>query len=329
MNEAVANRTIRLLALVGAAAIIVLVIGLAAKLLQGPIKSLASLFSAISLTRERIVLEISPSSVFSGEQFLLAWKHEKRAEEGIYDFSYPCHPGLSITTEEKVIPCNSAYSVTGRTNLPLTAELKEGGSSDVPLTIAFTPEEADRPSISSTENVTIVAGEPSATTTPRTGTPTGGGRSTGPTFGQGTTTTIPISPAPRINPSGVPDLKVEIVGIGVLLRTATSTTEVFVARNTILQGEKAAIVFDVKNVGDNISGEWKFSAQLPISGGNFVSDMQPSLAPGNGVRFTIGFENLNNAGSNTVTITVDPEAKIWRDPNRLNNNIAVTVQRGY
>lgn len=331
MANGITNRKdlLRPLALVGALILAILAVGLAAQFLRGPARSLGSLLSSISFSRERIDVGVSPATVFTGEPFVVSWTHEGKSENGSYELSHPCLANLKLALESReLIPCDSGFAIAGQNSITLLPESTREGSSDLPITITFIPDGADRPSLSGSKSVTIMSRSgtetpPTApTVTPRPGGTTGGGGA--PTFGSSTSTITSI--APRINPNGTPDLKLEIVGIGIL---ATSSNT-FVSQTSVGRGEKAAIVFDVKNIGDNVSGEWTFKAQLPVpNGGDFLSETQPSILPGNGVQFTLGFENLNNPGANTVTILVDPEAKIVRDPNRLNNSVSLTVTRNY
>lgn len=324
------GKILRPLALVVAIALAVLILGAAARLLSGPAKSIALFLSAISLASEAITVEVNPTTVLSGEKFFVTWEHKKKTEDGAYDFLYPCRAGLRIMLETKEsIPCNSAFAVTGKSSLAAIAEWNKEAPLDLPVTIAFTPQGADRPTLAATGIVTIASSktisEAYATTTPKRSTE-GSPAASGQTFANGSTTTIALTP--RINPSGVPDLRVEIMATGILATTSTSSA-IFIPKTSAGEGERAAIVFDVKNGGDNVSGEWRFRAQLPVTNGDFLSDIQPSLAPGNGVRFTIGFESLNNSGANTAIITVDPESKIARDQNRTNNSANVVITRGY
>jgi len=62
--------------------------------------------------------------------------------------------------------------------------------------------------------------------------------------------------------------------------------------------------------------------------GDFIATSSVSLAPGDRIRFTIGFGELSNAGANGAAITVDPEDLI-SDSNRANNAASTTLIRAY
>lgn len=133
---------------------------------------------------------------------------------------------------------------------------------------------------------------------------------------------LPV-PGPRILPNGVPDLSIQIVSIGVI---SDATGEFSVATSVPPTGQ-TGIVFDVANVGTAVSERWYFTANLPVLGGLFASEPQPPLAPGERIRFTIGFRNLLNRGENRAVFTVDPQNAL-RDANRANDSATAVIIRG-
>ena len=87
-----------------------------------------------------------------------------------------------------------------------------------------------------------------------------------------------------------------------------------------------AVVFDVKNMGTNVSGVWNLQATLPTDNGSFTSPDQPSINPGDLIRFTLQFDRLQSAGTNTATILIDPSQRLLGDP-RQNNMGTATIFR--
>ncbi|MBI4085557.1 MAG: hypothetical protein HY432_03600 [Candidatus Liptonbacteria bacterium] len=167
---------------------------------------------------------------------------------------------------------------------------------------------------SSNSALTGTTGTPTSTVTTTVTNPS---RTTStPANSSGIPTVVPATP-------GVPDLEIKTVDIGIL------EGNTFVHADSVKSGQKAAIVFDIKNIGTRVSPEWDFYAQIPSSVGNYKSNLQSPLAPGEYVRFTLGFDNLNSSGTNFISITADPDSKVSGDPNRANNVATTTIVRGY
>lgn len=309
--------------------LLILIIGGITRLAQKglPEGGFKGLFSAIFLSREQIVLTASPASTQSGGSVSLSWTHEKKNREGMYELSYPCWPSFKLQAGGKDIPCNSAFPVEGASIL-ITPVSENTGSIDIPVTVAFTAKDANRPSLSASTVVTVTPKEikKEETKTPTTNRPGTSGSTQTPIAGEKKTTVYPIqggSGARTFDPNGYPDLLIEIIDTGILVG------ETFVKSSFVGQGQRAAIVFSVKNIGTNITPDWKFKANLPTANGEFTSETQTPLYPGDRIEFTIGFDNPNNQGSNTVNLVVDPEGRIFKDPNRINNYATVSINRNY
>lgn len=319
--------------------LLILLVGAGAKLAQKirGANLVSSLFSAISLSSERIVVSANPSAVSSGKPFVISWTHEKQHEDGSYELTYPCRPNFDLTLDSKEsIPCNAAFPVTGKTSLAIIPILDADTSVDMPVSITFTPNGAFRAALSGSAIVTVSPKDQASTDGNHT---QGSGTTTSPSptssssneGGSGTLTPGPktekIFPTgSRIDPNGVPDLAIEIVDSGILLN-AGSSTETFVPKGVLSANDRAAVVFDVKNIGTNVSGAWHFTASLPIAGGDFTSDTEAPLAPGDKIRFTIGFDNIP-IGSSVAKFTVDPQNEVSRDIHRTNNSVSITLVRG-
>jgi hypothetical protein len=70
-------------------------------------------------------------------------------------------------------------------------------------------------------------------------------------------------------------------------------------------GNRPSVKFTIKNVGTNWTGTWRFSAEIPTrSPYTFRSDPQQSLAPGESIDYTLGFDRART-GIGTVTITAN------------------------
>lgn len=308
--------------------VLILIIGGITRLVQKglPEGGIKGLFSAIFLSREQIVVTAASAQIASGGADSLSWTHEKKSREGAYELSYSCWPSFKLQTGGKDIPCNSAFPVEGASIL-VTPVSENTESIDIPITITFTAKGANRPSLSASTVITVTPAE-TKQDEPKAPTPPTGGTSGGavtPKPGERKTTVYPIpgGGTRTFNPGGFPDLAIEIIDTGILVG------DTFIKSSTVGQGQRAAVMFSVKNIGTNITPDWKFKANLPTANGEFTSETQTPLYPGDRIEFTIGFDNPNNQGSNTVNLVVDPEGRIFKDPNRVNNYASVVINRAY
>ncbi|MFM2330932.1 MAG: hypothetical protein RLZZ26_439 [Candidatus Parcubacteria bacterium] len=128
------------------------------------------------------------------------------------------------------------------------------------------------------------------------------------------TDTYQISGTAKTAPYGDPDLAVAVVSTGYLTQASTDS---FVASTTVPLGDRAAVHFTVTNIGTNWSGTWTFSASIPTRPAyTFHSPVQQSLAPGDSVDYTLGFDQAVTGPNQVITITIDP---IGIDSNANNN----------
>lgn len=164
----------------------------------------------------------------------------------------------------------------------------------------------------------VTATSTPATTIPVVTTPT-------PTPSQGTETVnvYPAGGTVAVTPYGKADLMVTITEVGYL---STASTASFVKSNTVPEGKRPAIKFTVRNTGTNVTGSWEFTAKLPTrSTYTFDSPNQRSLAPGEYVDYTLGFDKADD-GTNDIIVTVD-SGKDVAESSESNNvdTVEVTV----
>lgn len=199
------------------------------------------------------------------------------------------------------------------------------GSAAVYLGSAFTPadEKAD---------LEVVPGEsipfePAASTTTPVETPATPGttpttptRPTTPVAGQGTSGTYPVGGSVAVPqaPYGKADLTVSVLSVGYLNSADTDTYRV---SNEVPDGKRGAIKFVVTNKGTNVTGTWKFKAEIPTSPSyTFTSPTQKSLNPGDKIEYVLGFDKTKEGNDRRITITVDTGKDV--DESNENNNYA-------
>ncbi|MES2226041.1 MAG: CARDB domain-containing protein [Patescibacteria group bacterium] len=169
---------------------------------------------------------------------------------------------------------------------------------------------------SSTPIATTTATTTTATTT--TNTPAKPAHTAGTATGGYTVTTTTNQP---IAPYGDPDLVVRITSVGYL---TTSDVDSYVSGD-VPNGKRGAFKFTVTNAGTNVTGSWKFRADVPMSSTyTFTSPTQPSLNPGDSVDFVLGFDKPKAGDNRTITVMVD-SGKDVHESNEGNNEDSRTI----
>lgn len=301
----------------------------------------AALLTGISLTPETLTLEAEPATVPSDEHTVFTWAHANKTKEGLYEIRYPCNSEVRLhTVVGEMIPCDSGFEIGTARSLAIIPASNASSSVSLLVSISFIEKESKNKRVTGSTVLSVLpkkAEQTGTTTPPEVEAPRPVPAVPQPIIQPGTpsTTYYPQVPGgatpPPINPNGVPDLSIQILATGIASTSTATTTESFSPKSSILQGQRPAIQFIVKNIGTNESGEWNFNAQIPTSlaGGDFTSAPQPSLRPGDFVLFTIAFDDLRNTGENRARFLVDPSAKITKDQNRLNNEATAVITRGY
>lgn len=137
-----------------------------------------------------------------------------------------------------------------------------------------------------------------------------------------TPTVIQVPVTVPVTPYGDPDLSVRLLATGYL---RTADTDSFVRDNEVPEGERPAVKFRVTNTGTNHSGAWEFEAKLPTTSSyTFKSRRQASLAPGQYVDFTLGFDRPKD-GEQTIKITIDSGDDV-DESNERNNTLSIDIE---
>jgi hypothetical protein len=98
------------------------------------------------------------------------------------------------------------------------------------------------------------------------------------------------------------------------------TTKSIVPSINVPAGMEAAVKFKITNIGDNYTGHWTFSVNLPSdTDPHYTSAEQQNLAPGDRIEYVLGFEkSLSNNGSGTAVIIADP-SNLIKELSKVNN----------
>lgn len=203
------------------------------------------------------------------------------------------------------------------------------GTAAVYLGSVFTPSPAASLSVVSTASTTIPFGQASSTistpiaaanpTTPTAQKPVipSAGKTTTGTYPLGATTTQSTTTL-----SGLPDFIVKINAVGYL---ATSSAASFVASSTVPAGSRPAVSFTIKNIGTNATGAWRFSATIPAQSAYvYQSQPQQSLAPGDSIDYTMGFDQADTGADKMISITANFD-KAVTESNMKNDTASTTI----
>ncbi len=121
---------------------------------------------------------------------------------------------------------------------------------------------------------------------------------------------------------GLPDLSVTILATGYL---AGDSTDSFVPASIIPPGARPAVKFSIANNGTNTTGPWNFLAEIStINHYVFNSPIEQSMAPGDHIVFTMGFNQAVPGPAQVITVVADPNNLI-QESNEGNNSASAAV----
>jgi len=298
--------------------------------LVAAVSNFTSIF--VPANEKPITFNLETYNVDVEEPFTLAWTHQTRLS-GTYLFQYDCRENVSVEAKDsdgilKEVTCDTPFSFKNENN---TASLifysTQGRFTDIPINLTFIPEDSSKATQQGSALLTIVnknisdEGSPvSVGGTVSRGAETKETHLIGGNRGTSDTTDINVS-----NPARIPDLKVTVLATGVV----DKTTNDFTPSVAVGENDRAAIRFEVRNVGTKSSGIWSFIIDLPISSGTYVfrSDSnQRSLNPGERIEYTLGFDSINRTNDTIeAIINIDTERRV-AETNRENNTASAVIE---
>lgn len=293
--------------------------------------------SSVFIPAEKLVVASDTYTIASGDTFTLKWALETSSTApigGSYTISYPCIDGVHLEAvgrdSNDIIFCNTVFHFLNNDNsLALVGFSTKGATVNLPVSVYFTRNEESSPSTRANVTITIT-GETSAEAVkppvqPSTNTNTGTGNATGTNSGLNgnfQNTQIVQIPGSGIatsgsNPNGNIDLTATILETGYI----NKDTLAFVAAKEVKPDQRAAIRFEIVNLGSKAAKDWTFAAVLPTFPGYiFQSNTQQTLMPGDRVQFTLGFDSIIKKTENEFIINVDPIGSV-QETNKTNNII--------
>lgn len=331
--------TLKVLSVIGAGAVIVGVAwvgfrGLslfpnAKTFLANAVAGLQSVF----VPADRIVISTVDNQIVVNKPFTLTWEHRGKNNDGSYVFSYECSDDVFLARRDS----GTQTTIFCNTQVPVSADEKEialiavgsiDGVVEIPVRITFTGNTLTAPSLRGDAVLFVqdtYLDTATSTDTVSPAAPSDGGSQTNqmtdavvvPQY-----TTVPVITQPFSDPNGKTDLAVRVLGYGLVnTKTGVFTEEDEIPRD-LPSGKRAAIRFEIVNLGTKESGAWEFEVKLPTSPSyTYNSDRQQSLFPGDKIVYTIGFDRVRNADEGDYTITADPDKKI-EESNERNNIVS-------
>ncbi|MBL7045440.1 MAG: hypothetical protein ISR99_00155 [Parcubacteria group bacterium] len=121
---------------------------------------------------------------------------------------------------------------------------------------------------------------------------------------------------------GEADLTARVLSTGIVDRSTNSYT----ATTTIKTSDRAAIRFEIENIGGKPTGAWTFNVVLPTYPSHiFHSTTQRELASGDKIEFTMGFDQIADNEEGEIIINVDPTQSV-KEKTKENNIVKHTIK---
>ena len=285
---------------------IVLIIALASygivKLVPKAVSSLSSIsvsLSSVFKPAEKIIVTASPLPLQSGQPFTLSWTHTSKSDaNGTYNLAYACANSITLKSQSdnKTIACEKLFPLGKETSINLVAISNKSASAELPLSLLFS--KANETAITVKGDTVLEIKNPTIQTSVNTSTTT-------------------KSQVPKKSSSSNADLTVNLIATGVI-----NNANQFVSGRVAQVGEKVAVRFEIANIGGKNTGVWNWGATLPIPAPQNIynSANEISLAPGDRIEFTLGYQRTS-AGQNQIVIVADPAKSVVQ--NDRNNDAKV------
>lgn len=262
---------------------------------------------------------ITRKTIKTGESFEISFQNFN--ENNLYTFYYPCLEGVSFTifeNQEKIECGKDFYLLNRKDKVSIVGFSTKERIVSVPIRIG--KQESNSQKVEYLYDFKLTITNPTTNNTDNTKKP------------EETTNNNVYIPTYY----GKPDLMVRITDTGIIDRN----TSRFTKTSYINSSDKVAVKFEVRNIGDNVSGIWNFTATLPsLSTPNYQSPNQISLKPGDRIEFTLSFDNPSivynnqyntyayynyNLPNSLFTVNVDPLNQV-NESVESNNTDSVTV----
>jgi hypothetical protein len=334
------ERVLKLLAVGGFIALIILIAWLGIQLVRVAPSALTSLASIADVVYnyEDIKVDVASDKAVANadESFGLSWHVPKTP--GDFVFAFTCTDGIAIDvrtigSEIKPVLCGDDMTLGSVSGVDVLVHSEKNRFADIPYSITFVPTNENITPIVATSTITVVNAAISplanATTTPTLPTepvkpnpvpetpkpavvPTPAKPTkpvtkpvTVPTY----TYAIPVS-----NPNGYTDIVTTLIQVG------TINNGSFLTNGVVDNDTNGAILFAIKNIGTKTSDTFTYTVSLP-DGTTYTSPVQSALKPNERAQIAIGFTASNMTGAKSIRVTVTNAG----ENNLANNSVSGSV----
>ena len=280
--------------------------------------SLSAALYSVFVPVENATITADKSIINSGEDFTINFKKGDTSVSGLFAMSYACNSNADLVSVEtnglKKINCDTPYYLLDNDNSIKIRATTVDSVTRLIVTGSF--ENNDTQKVENVGIIRVTIKNPSAGNI----IPANSNKPVSNTSNPTVTLVNPAS-APTQTYYGKPDLAVRLLQVGLL----NSFNNQITSQTQFSYSDMVGIKFEIRNDGDTNTGLWYFTATLPsLSTPIYNSNTQISLKPGESIIFTLGFTNLTNIYSNTITISADPLKQI-AESNEYNNVIFSTI----
>jgi len=336
------DTVLRILAILGFLAVIVIGILLAIQVVHLAPKAFSSLASIAQNIHEYrptadkaeelvITLNGGESLVNSGESFTLEF--DPLLKSGAYILSYECTEGIAVDVQAgdrtKPVNCENGYEIPADTNqLTMFVSSERNRFTDIEFSVTHIDDE-NRITTAVNDTITVLNSsipesqtelaanisseeeEPAAEDIAVADTPPLGLYPSEPK-------PAPAAPAP-VTPAPQPiiDLVTTFIAVGEL------DDDNFIETKNLTEGHKGAIRFVVTNAGTLTSDVWTFTTTLP-SGTIYNSKPQVPLKPGEFAVMTVGFSDIGTANNHQFDVNVLTKDDVYRENNAFSKLVKIT-----
>ncbi len=324
MKKYIPNPILRGAMIAGMLVIVVFAVIGITKIVPKAITSIGSAFSSISSSllspKETIVLSLSKNSIKTGEEVSVSFVHKNKTKAGVYEFKFDCaDKDISMVLidagKQKNILCTATSTLSSNTFKIVPALKNTNSFVDSYIHVTFYDTEKNKQVATGKTVLTIYNGDTKGITSKPSDT----------SITQQTKIVLDssvqnikqeVANANGINKS---DLYIITKDAGIVVNS------VFITKTNFSSYESPSVRFDIGNDGNVPTGPWQFTAILPTYPSQiFPSGVQPSLAPGEIIEYTLSLKNLASTGNNIVSINVDPSQNV-SELSETNNTTAITL----
>lgn len=310
----------KILFVLGVIVILIILASLIIRFVPRIFSGLANVGSSVQnvLSKDEILVTSSDVSLSNGDRFVVSWD-SNIDESGVFNITHACVENVNIDIETasgvRRLICGNPFTLgSSAGSVTLIATLSKANSfADVPVIVNFT-QGNNAPLATGNVVVTIQNGDINAG------------------FNQNGNT-ITAEPVEQEDPEPTRPATTPVRTTTTQPRTVVYAPVVSgpadLAISSIANIGNNRVAFTVSNNGGRSTGTWNFTYNTPTSPKQTItSPLQPSLAPGASILYTLTF-NAKADGNQSVVVQLDP-SNVVSEASETNNVGTITLSgNGY